>query len=182
MARRLIIVFVFAIGLLCSSGPGVESAGPLGAGPVSPVNEEKQTDTRGGKGDAQSEPAVLPLDSSLVFVPLDESGVLSRRFEENTARPLSAYLAVGADRFYGFERYELSKAQCALYGADSGVTLGLIAGALGMSAGLWDERTAWYIAGAAAVLGALRGASMADEPAFRVRLRWDDTDRQGPSR
>ncbi len=129
-------------------------------------------------GRAAWQPSVVRLDSSLVFTPLDEGNLLSRRLEQNTARSLSAHLAVSASRFYGIERYEMSKVQCALTGADAGLTLGLIAGALGMTAGLWDERTAWYLGGAAAALGTLWGASMADEPKFRVRIRWDDSDRR----
>ena len=140
-----------------------------------PAEQEKSADYR-------STPVVVRLDSNLVFTQLDEDRVLAQRLKQNTARPLTGYLSVSADRFYGIEHYELSKFQCAVLGADKGLTLGLIAGALGMTAGLWDERASWYIAGAAAALGILRGSSMADEPQFRVRIRWDDGDREPGSR
>lgn len=158
MVRCILIVLALALILLC-----------LWQGTV-----ESQSAAAGARDSTRS--GLVELDSAIVFQPLGESGVFSRRFEQNTARPLTTYLAVSADRFYGIERYELSRTQCALVGADTGLTLGLMAAALGMTAGLWDDETGWAIAGAAAVLGALRGASKSDEPEFRIRLRWEDPD------
>jgi hypothetical protein len=158
VVRSVLMVLALAILLLCLWG---ETAGSQSA-----AGSER------GPADAR----VVEFDSNLVFTPLDEHDLLARRLEENTARPLTSYLAVSADRFYGIERYELSTTQCALFGADTGLTFGLIAGALGMTAGLWGEETAWYIAGAAAALGAFQGLSKADDPGFRIRLRWDDSE------
>ena len=179
MRRCLFIVVGVALvrlsGLQVGSAAAVCAAWNVSANPQTTAGDRKKP------AEPRSEPRVVELDSTLVFTPLDGRDLLTHRLQQNTARPLSSYLAVSAERFYGVERYELSKTQCALFGADTGMTLGLMAGALGMTVGLWDERTAWSIAGAAAALGAVRGMSVADEPAFRIRLRWDDSSR-GPDR
>lgn len=172
MTRSVLIVL--AASLLWSSGSAAGSScsadGSSEASEPGQPASAARPDTAAGR----TKPAVVRTDSALVFVPIESGNVFSRRFEENGARPLSTYLATSAREFYGIERYEMSKFECALSGADTGLTLGLIAGALGMMAGLWDERSAWYIAGAAAVLGAFRGVSKADDPAFSVRLRWEE--------
>lgn len=80
---------------------------------------------------------------------------------------LTAYPA----RFYGLERYELTRLDMALEGAGRGMTLGLFAGAIGTTAGLFGEETAWYVAGGMAALGALLGGAQ-DDPALRIRYRW----------
>jgi hypothetical protein len=116
-------------------------------------------------------------DTSLVVTPFTTSISLTERFEQNTARPLSSYLGVSAARFYGWEKVERPRYECVLLGADMGFTYGLVAGAAGMSAGVWDEPTAWYVAGAAAMLGAILGNKlMANDPAFRVRLKWEPSE------
>jgi hypothetical protein len=118
------------------------------------------------------------LDSSFVAARLVDRGPLVRRLEENTARPLSAYLSTDAGRFLGIERYELSRLDCSMMGADMGLTVGLFLGAAGMASGAWDEPMGWTIAGAAALAGALFGGTvMAKEPSFRLRLRWESDDR-----
>jgi len=127
--------------------------------------------------DSLLKPSVIRSDSALVPASLEARMSLTDRFEQNTARPLSTYLGVSAARFYGWEWYELPRFECVVAGADMGLTCGLIAGAAGMTSGAWDEPTAWYIAGAAAMLGAIFGGKvMANDPQFRVRLRWETSD------
>ena len=127
--------------------------------------------------DSLPKPSVIRSDSTLVPAPLEARMSLTDRFEQNTARPLSTYLGVSAARFYGWEWYERPRFECVVAGADMGLTCGLIAGAAGMTSGAWDEPTAWYIAGAAAMLGAIFGGKvMANDPQFRVRLRWETSD------
>ena len=117
-------------------------------------------------------------DTSLALPPAGNRNPITLRLEENTARPLSTYFDRNAERFMGLERYELSRFQCAVSGAEMGFQYGLFAGAAGLASGAWDERTGWYIAGAAALAGAIfGGTAKADDPGFRVRLRWDDSDR-----
>jgi len=134
-------------------------------------------DSQTSGGDRTSE-RVVRADTSLVLPAAGNRDPLTLRLEENTARPLSTYLATNAERFVGIERYELSRLQCAMSGAEMGFQYGLFAGAAGLASGAWDERTGWYIAGAAALAGAIfGGTAKADDPGFRVRLRWDDSDR-----
>jgi len=128
-------------------------------------------------GDRASE-RVVRTDTSLALPPAGNRDPITLRLEENTARPLSTYFDRNAERFIGLERCELSRFQCAVSGAEIGFQYGLFAGAAGMTSGAWDERTGWYIAGAAALAGAIFGGTVkADDPGFRVRLRWDDSDR-----
>jgi hypothetical protein len=124
-------------------------------------------------GERRSEDGVVRLDSNLVFSPAGHRDPLVLRLEENTARPLSTYLSTPKERFFGIERYKPSAFEYTLEGAGAGLTYGLVAAAAGMSLGAWDENTGWYIAGAAALTGALFGAKKADDPGFRVRIRWD---------
>jgi hypothetical protein len=92
-------------------------------------------------------------------------GALASHFTLS-ARPL---------HFYGLERYKLSTFDCALQGVDRGLTTGLFLGALGTSTGMFDENSAWYIAGALTALGAYLGLkSSATDPQFRIRYRWEE--------
>jgi hypothetical protein len=117
------------------------------------------------------------LDSSLVLPAGGGLDELNDPFRQNTARPLTSYLAVDSDRFYGIRRVKLSRFQCGLQGAGVGTKLGMIAGAMGMMMGDWDESTGWYIAGAAAVLGALWGGTVkADDPGWNIQLRWEPSE------
>lgn len=133
-------------------------------------------DSQTSGGDRTSE-RVVRTDTSLVLPAAGNRDPLTLRLEENTARPLSTYMTTNAERFVGIERYELSRLQCAMSGAEMGFQYGLFAGAAGMMSGAWDEPAGWYIAGAAALVGAIFGTVKADDPGFRVRLRWDDSDR-----
>jgi hypothetical protein len=126
-------------------------------------------------GERRMGESVVKLDSNLVLIPAKNRNPLGLRLEENTSRPFSGYLSTYAEHFIGLERYELSKFECAMSGAGMGLTYGLFLGAAGMTFAGMDEKAAWYVAGAAALSGALFGASKADDPAFRVRLRWEPT-------
>lgn len=77
----------------------------------------------------------------------------------------------------GFETYRLSPLQSALEGAGAGMTMGFMAGALGEMTGAWDEKSAFGIAGAAAIFGALYGSSRADDDrwSLRIRLKRDES-------
>lgn len=78
-------------------------------------------------------------------------------------------------RFYGLEQYELTPLDCAILGVDEGLRMGLLIGALGTTTGLFDENSAWYIAGAMTALGAFFGLrSSAKDPTLRIRYRWEE--------
>ncbi len=72
---------------------------------------------------------------------------------------------------YGYEVYRASPYECTLRGAGMGMSLGMAAGAFGMMTGAWDERRAWYIAGAAAAGGALFGRAKSDDPGWSIGVR-----------
>ena len=123
---------------------------------------------------------VVHLDSSLVLTPVESKAELMDPFRQNTARPLTSYLSTNADRFYGFNRYKLSRYDCALQGMGMGMKIGMIGAALGMTLGDWDESTGLYIAGAAALLGALWGGTIkADDPKWNIQIRWEPPDDDG---
>lgn len=64
--------------------------------------------------------------------------------------------------------------QSGVLGADQGAFAGVALGFLGMEAGLWEERTAWYLMGAGAALGAIWGSTVGSENAtIRVRIEPD---------
>jgi hypothetical protein len=74
----------------------------------------------------------------------------------------------------GYEVYRLSKMQCTLKGAGMGATAGFMAGAFGEMAGAWNEDTAFAIAGALAVFGALYGGGVkADDKDWNLQIRLD---------
>lgn len=74
---------------------------------------------------------------------------------------------------YGYEFYKASTYECVLRGAGAGMSMGMAAGAFGMMTGAWDERRAWYIAGAAAAAGAIFGKVKSDDPGWSIRVRLD---------
>jgi hypothetical protein len=124
-------------------------------------------------GERRADDGVFRLDSNLVFSPVRELDPLALRLEQNTARPLSAYLSSRSERYFGFETYKPSMFECALDGAGAGLTVGMAAAAAGMSLGAWDESAGWYIAGAAALTGAIFGAKKKDDAGWKVRIRWE---------
>lgn len=74
----------------------------------------------------------------------------------------------------GARRVELSRADCALKGFGGGASLGLWLGALAMTTNMWDERTSWYVGGAAAAAGALLGGTIGVESAaWRTHYDWE---------
>lgn len=74
----------------------------------------------------------------------------------------------------GARRVDLSRADCALKGFGRGASLGLWLGALAMTTNMWDERTSWYVGGAAAAAGALLGGTLGVESdAWRTRYDWE---------
>ena len=112
-------------------------------------------------------------DSSRVFLPESGTDAFDTPFRSNTERPLSMYLARNTRLLLGYEVYRASKMECAWEGVGMGMTLGMCAGALGMTAGMWDERSSWYIAGAMAALGAIWGSTKSNDPTWSVRVRWE---------
>ena len=79
-----------------------------------------------------------------------------------------------SERFLGLERYQATGFELAMEGAGAGATLGLFAGAVANTSGLWDEDSSWYIMGAAAALGAFLGYKRGlDDPKKRTRYRWN---------
>jgi hypothetical protein len=87
----------------------------------------------------------------------------------------SAFWTTYYERFYGLRRVELSRFDYAMNGAGAGATLGMFVGGMASGLGLWDERTSWYLAGAATALGAILGGTtgVPDDPGARVRFRWE---------
>ena len=73
----------------------------------------------------------------------------------------------------GFELYSLTPMESTMKGASAGMTLGFMAGALGEMTGAWNEKSAFGIAGAAAIFGALYGNSRADDSRWNLRIRLD---------
>jgi len=92
-----------------------------------------------------------------------------------TATPsLSLFRTNWAAAPAGARRVELSRADCALKGFGRGASLGLWLGALAMTTNMWDERTSWYVGGAAAAAGALLGGTLGVESdAWRTRYDWE---------
>ena len=90
--------------------------------------------------------------------------------------PTGSHLAAYSAAWYGYRFEELSRADLALEGMGTGASLGLFFGAVGNTLGFWDEDKAWMMMGAMSAIGAVWGASRVDDPAWRIRLRWDDLD------
>ncbi len=90
--------------------------------------------------------------------------------------PSDSYLAAYSAAWYGYRFEELSQVDLALEGMGTGASLGMFVGAIGNTLGFWDEDKAWMMMGAMSALGAMWGASKVDDPAWRIRLRWDDLD------
>ena len=73
----------------------------------------------------------------------------------------------------GYRVYKASTLECTLKGMGAGMTAGMAAGAFGMMTGAWNERQAWYVAGAAAAVGALFGRAKSDDPEWNIKIKWD---------
>jgi hypothetical protein len=101
--------------------------------------------------------------------------VLNRHFEDHAEIPSShSVLTFRSFGFYQLKKYELSRLQCAFRGADMGANYGLFLGALGSTAGLWDEKSSFFIMGAMSLLGAIFGGTIgADDPGWSVRVEWE---------
>ena len=75
----------------------------------------------------------------------------------------------------GLRSYEMSRGDCTLKGLGAGASLGLWLGALAMTTDAWDERTSWYMAGAAAAAGAVLGGTIGvSSEAWRTNYKWDE--------
>jgi hypothetical protein len=79
-----------------------------------------------------------------------------------------------AARFCKLERHEPTSAELALQGLGMGASVGLCAGALGSSFGLWDDDKALLMMGAMSALGAVYVATKADDSSWRYRYRLRD--------
>jgi hypothetical protein len=95
----------------------------------------------------------------------------------DAAVPRGTYLTTYNARMYGLTIHEMSTAELALEGAGTGASLGLFAGAVANTLGVWDEDTTWLLVGAMSALGAAWGASKADDPNYRIRVQWESEDR-----
>jgi hypothetical protein len=119
-----------------------------------------------------AEPALAPNDSSSNV----SIGMLMLRMDKlrRRATSLSFYSRPDLNLYtlYGYEIYKASHYECVLRGAGAGMSMGMAAGAFGMMTGAWNERQAWYIAGAAAAAGALFGRAKSDDPEWNIRIRW----------
>ncbi len=115
----------------------------------------------------------VPVDSARDF----SMGMLmlrtDGRFRFGTVLPFSSQFSINTHTMFGYEVYRASRYECALQGAGAGMTMGMATGAFGMMTGAWDEREAWYIAGAAAAMGAIFGTVKSDDPEWNIRIRWD---------
>ena len=120
--------------------------------------------------------ALTRYPTDAVLVPRGSIGVSDRNILGTSARPLSSLSMTAYPlRFYGLEPYELSRFDCIVQGVDMGLTMGMFVGALGSTAGIWDDENAWYIVGAMAAMGALLGGtSWEKNPNWRIRYRWEE--------
>ncbi|MCZ6767382.1 MAG: hypothetical protein O7D32_10680 [bacterium] len=111
---------------------------------------------------------------SLFGMPMGDVGILEGYLQRSAAGSAQSSLSLQAGRLYGFERFELSTLDCAIYGAGAATTMGMFLGAVGTTLGLFDEQTAWAIIGASALAGATYGVTVnANDSDYRIRYRWD---------
>jgi hypothetical protein len=71
----------------------------------------------------------------------------------------------------GYEVYRMTTMRCTIKGAGMGMTAGMMAGAFGQMVGGWDEKSAFAIGGAAAVLGAIYGRYRAEDRGWNLNIR-----------
>jgi len=88
-------------------------------------------------------------------------------FKGRPAVPLSAMLRP--------RTVELSRFSCLVHGADLGAGTASSLAGLGLVTGVMGQKSAGYLLGASAILGALWGGTIgANDPNFRVRVGMDD--------
>jgi hypothetical protein len=105
----------------------------------------------------------------------DSTGSLAQvGFLRNTGFGVpGTYISMRKDLFFGYERYQVTRFDRMLEGAQLGAKVGLFMSAIGTTSGMWDEDNSWYLVGAMSALGALLlGMPQDDEPQWRVRLQW----------
>jgi hypothetical protein len=135
---------------------------------------------------SHSGPATAGAADSLRFAAGDTIEIVARRFRPLSptwSLPLPGYLTTPRPApdyrrhtlaFTALTRpriYERPRAIRALYGADQVAGTAAALGGLGMVGGLWGEKTAAYMMGAGAILGALWGGTIgADDPRLRFGL------------
>jgi hypothetical protein len=99
--------------------------------------------------------------------------MMDRRREPATSVSFYSRPDLNLGLLSGYRVYRASTLECTLRGMGAGMTAGMAAGAFGMMTGTWNEREAWYIAGAAAAIGAIFGRAKADDPEWNIKIRWD---------
>lgn len=125
-------------------------------------------------GDTLSTQHVTMSDNSSTDCSLGMLMLLAdKRLQSSTSLSFYSRPDINRHTMFGYEVYKASRYECALQGAGAGMTLGMASGAFGMMTGAWDERRAWYIAGAAAAVGAIFGTVKSDDPEWNIRIRWD---------
>ncbi len=105
-------------------------------------------------------------------LPASGGNFLQEYFRLSAEGRFAGTLTVQSERLGGLERFEASRYDLAMEGIGAGATMGLLLGAAGSTTSVWSEETSWYVAGAAAALGAFLKAIQADDPAKRTRFRW----------
>lgn len=125
-------------------------------------------------GDTLStEPLPSPDDSSYACSLDMLMLMMDKRHHASTSLSFYSRPDLNMQLLSGYRVYRASPYECTLRGMGAGMTVGMAAGAFGMMTGAWDERRAWYVAGAAAAVGALFGRAKADDPEWNIRIRWD---------
>lgn len=114
-----------------------------------------------------------PTDSSFVCSLDMLMLMMDRRSQASTTVSLYSRPDLNLGLLSGYRVYKASPYECTLRGMGAGMTVGMAAGAFGMMTGAWDERRAWYVAGAAAAMGAIFGRVKSDDPEWNIRIRWD---------
>lgn len=103
------------------------------------------------------------------LLPPGLSSVAGSRLPEHA--PLGVQRPVPTSLFLRPRQVEMSRFACLIYGADMGAGTASALGGIGLVSGLCGEKTAGYLIGAGAVLGALWGGTAgADDPRFRIRI------------
>ncbi len=137
------------------------------------------------RADTDQDSLLVAFHSSKLTIPTHHQRSYSHFVSQQTFGPPGSGQMLGSgsaggwatyrERLFGPRRIELSRLDYALHGAGAAANTAMFIGAMANSAGLWDERTSWYIVGAAATLGAVLGGTVAvpEEPGARVRFEWE---------